>query len=73
MQIVHAAPEDARAVAQIHVAAWQSAYAAILPAVLAHFGAVPGVPRLVTELCLFTQPGPGAPFLIAERFPLEGT
>lgn len=48
-------------------------HAAILPAVLAHFGAVPGVPRLVTELCLFTQPSPGAPFLIAERFPLEGT
>lgn len=46
---------------------------AILPALLAHFGDVPAVPRLVTELCLFTQAGPGAPFLIAERFPLEGT
>lgn len=44
----------------------------VLPRVLDHFGAVPATPRLVTELCLFTQAGPGAPFLIAERFPLEG-
>jgi putative phosphonate metabolism protein len=43
---------------------------AILPAMLAYFGDVPANPRLVTELCLFTQAGPGAPFLIAERFPL---
>ena len=47
--------------------------AAILPPLLAHFRDVPKVPRLVIELCLFTQPAPGAPFLIAERFPLEGT
>ena len=45
--------------------------AVILPAMLAHFGAMPAVPRRVTELCLFTQAAPGAPFLIAERLPLE--
>lgn len=32
MQIVHATPEDARAIAEIHVAAWRAAYASILPA-----------------------------------------
>jgi ribosomal protein S18 acetylase RimI-like enzyme len=31
MQIRHAAPEDARAVAEIHVDAWRAAYADILP------------------------------------------
>ena len=45
--------------------------ATILPAMLAHFGTVPAVPRRVTELCLFTQAAPGTPFLIAERLPLE--
>jgi putative phosphonate metabolism protein len=39
----------------------------------AHLGTVAAVPRLVTELCLFTQASPGAPFLVAERFPLKGT
>ena len=28
--------------------------------------------RLVTDICLFTQPGPGAPFVIAARVPLSG-
>lgn len=46
---------------------------AILPALHHHFGDVPANPRLVTEICLFTQAGPGAPFLIAERLPLKGT
>ena len=32
MQVVSASPEDARAVAEIHVSAWQAAYASILPA-----------------------------------------
>lgn len=32
MQIVHAAPEDARAVAEIHVDTWRAAYASILSA-----------------------------------------
>ncbi len=47
-------------------------HAAILPPLLAHFGTVPSAARQLTELCLFTQAAPGAPFLIAERFPLEG-
>jgi len=32
MQVVHAAPEDARAVAEIHVDTWRVAYASIVPA-----------------------------------------
>lgn len=32
IRIRHAVPEDARAVAEIHVDAWQAAYSAILPA-----------------------------------------
>lgn len=46
---------------------------AVLPFLHGHFGDVPANPRLVTEICLFTQAGPGAPFLIAERLPLKGT
>ncbi len=38
-----------------------------------HLGAAALVPRLVTQLCLFTQAAAGAPFLVAERFPLKGT
>ena len=45
---------------------------AILPPLRAHFGDIPGNPRLVTEICLFTQAAPGAAFLIAERFALKG-
>lgn len=44
----------------------------LLPALAAHFGEVPGRPRFVRALCLFTQAAPGAPFLIAERLPLLG-
>jgi L-amino acid N-acyltransferase YncA len=32
MQIVHAKPEDARAVAEIHVDSWRASYASIVPA-----------------------------------------
>ena len=46
---------------------------AILPPLLAHFADIPGNKRLVTEICLFTQAGPGAAFLIAERFALKGS
>jgi hypothetical protein len=42
------------------------------PALAAHLGDAPALPRRVTELCLFTQAEPGAPFLIAERLPLLG-
>ena len=31
MNVVHATPEDARAVAEIHVAAWRAAYRSIVP------------------------------------------
>lgn len=44
----------------------------VRPALEAHLGGVPAAPRRVTELCVFTQAGPGAPFLIAERLPLLG-
>lgn len=46
--------------------------AVVWPALEAHLGTVPSQPRRVTELCLFTQAGPGAPFLLAERLPLLG-
>ncbi len=46
--------------------------AVVEPALAAHLGEAPGMPRRVTELCLFTQAEPGAPFLIAERLPLLG-
>ncbi|WP_439594834.1 DUF1045 domain-containing protein [Falsiroseomonas sp.] len=46
--------------------------AVVRPALAAHLGDVPAQPRRVTELCLFTQAGPGAPFLLAERLPLLG-
>ncbi len=42
------------------------------PAAAAFFGNLPAAPRMVRELCLFTQGSPGAPFLIAERLPLRG-
>ncbi|MGG5808213.1 DUF1045 domain-containing protein [Falsiroseomonas sp. CW058] len=46
--------------------------ATVRPALAAHLGDTPALPRRVTELCLFTQAGPGAPFLVAERLPLLG-
>jgi hypothetical protein len=46
--------------------------AIVQPALATHLGDVPALPRRVTELCLFTQAAPGAPFLIAERLPLLG-
>lgn len=46
--------------------------AVVEPALAAHLGDVPRMPRRVTELCLFTQAAQGAPFLIAERLPLLG-
>jgi hypothetical protein len=44
----------------------------VQPALAAHLGDAPALPRRVTELCLFTQAAPGAPFLVAERLPLLG-
>ncbi len=40
------------------------------PATDRHFAAALAHPRRVTSLCLFTQPGPGTPFLLAERITL---
>ena len=44
----------------------------VLPAVAAHLGDAPARPRRVESVCLFSQSGPGAPFLIARRIPLRG-
>ncbi|WP_426957233.1 DUF1045 domain-containing protein [Muricoccus radiodurans] len=46
--------------------------ALVRPAVESWLGTVAMQPRRITELCLFTQAGPGAPFLIGERLPLGG-
>jgi putative phosphonate metabolism protein len=46
--------------------------AIVMPAAQQAVGAVAARPRVVRELCLFTQASPGAPFLIAERLPLRG-
>jgi hypothetical protein len=46
--------------------------AVVQPALAAHLGDAPALPRRVTELCLFTQAAPGEPFLVAERLPLLG-
>lgn len=47
-------------------------HAVIRPAAEAHLRhALPG-PRRVEAVCVFTQPGPGQPFRIAERLPLRG-
>jgi hypothetical protein len=41
-------------------------------AAAAWFEAALAASRQVTSLCLFTQVGPGAPFMLAERLPLRG-
>ncbi len=45
--------------------------AVALPAVTAHLGAAPALPRRIASICLFTQAAPGAPFLSAQRLPLK--
>jgi putative phosphonate metabolism protein len=42
------------------------------PAVEDVFADTLRAPRRVTDICLFTQPGPGAAFVLAERLPLRG-
>jgi hypothetical protein len=42
------------------------------PAAEAYFARAVSVPRRVTDLCLFIQAAPDAPFVIAERLPLRG-
>jgi putative phosphonate metabolism protein len=46
--------------------------ALIRPAAEAALGAAARHPRRVASVCLFSQPGPGQPFRIAERFALSG-
>ncbi|HEX4260705.1 MAG TPA: DUF1045 domain-containing protein [Acetobacteraceae bacterium] len=45
---------------------------AVRPAAEAHLAAALDVDRWVSELCLFTEAAPGAPFMLAERLPLTG-
>jgi hypothetical protein len=46
--------------------------ALLKPQAEAYFASVAARPRIVRELCLFTQATADAPFLIAERLPLGG-
>jgi putative phosphonate metabolism protein len=43
-----------------------------MPAVEAHMARAIGLPRRVTDICLFVQPAPGEPFVIEERLKLRG-
>jgi hypothetical protein len=45
---------------------------ALKPAAEAHFAQALAMTRRVEEICVFTQAGPGSPFLIAERIRLGG-
>jgi putative phosphonate metabolism protein len=49
----------------------QAEHARLRPAADAHFAAALARPRAVDAITLFTQRAPDAPFLIAERFPLQ--
>ncbi len=42
------------------------------PAAEAWFAPAVRMPRVVADICLFLQPGPGAPFTLAERIALRG-
>jgi putative phosphonate metabolism protein len=44
----------------------------ILPAVTEALGDAPPVARMVTDICIFAQAAPGAPFIILERLKLRG-
>jgi putative phosphonate metabolism protein len=46
--------------------------ARFMPAAEAYFADAIAMPRRVTDICLFTQPEPGAPFMIRQRLPLRG-
>jgi len=46
--------------------------AVLQPAAETHLAAALPQPRRVKDVCVFTQPGPGASFTIAERLPLRG-
>jgi putative phosphonate metabolism protein len=46
--------------------------AVVMPAAIDAVAEAAALPRVVREICLFTQARPGAPFLIGERLPLRG-
>lgn len=46
--------------------------AIILPAVTEALGDAPAIARTVTDICIFAQAAPGAPFTILERLKLHG-
>ncbi len=46
--------------------------AIILPAVTEALGDIPTATRMVTDICIFAQAAPGAPFIILERLKLRG-
>lgn len=46
--------------------------AIILPAVTEALGDAPALPRKVSDICVFAQAAPGAPFTILERLKLRG-
>lgn len=50
----------------------ETEHATIRPAAEAYFHPCLPHPRRATELCVFTQAGPGTPFLLAERLPFGG-
>ena len=43
-----------------------------MPAAEAYFARAIAIPRQVSDICLFVQPGPGEPFVIQERVKLRG-
>ena len=44
----------------------------ILPAVTEALGDAPGIVRKVSDICVFAQAAPGAPFMVLERLKLRG-
>lgn len=44
----------------------------ILPAVTEALGYAPGLSRSITDICIFAQAAPGAPFIVLERLKLRG-
>lgn len=50
----------------------EAEHAVFRPAAERHFADALGVKRRVAEICVYTQAGDGAPFLIAERLALRG-
>lgn len=47
-------------------------HALFRPAAQAHFAPALPHPRRVRDICIFTQPAAGKPFMLAERLPLRG-